>query len=75
MGPVLFKQERLGQYGKPFTVLKFRSMRTDSDPKIHQQYVEQFIAGQVDGNSTQVDEASLQDSEGSACHIDRQIHP
>ena len=52
-GPVFFKQERLGQYGKPFTVLKFRSMRTDSDPKIHQQYVEQFIAGQVDGNSSQ----------------------
>lgn len=50
-GPVLFKQERLGQYGKPFTVLKFRSMRTDCDAKIHQQYVEQFIAGQVDGNS------------------------
>jgi exopolysaccharide biosynthesis polyprenyl glycosylphosphotransferase len=52
-GPVLFKQERLGQYGKPFTVLKFRSMRTDCDPKIHQQYVEQFIAGQVDGKSSQ----------------------
>ena len=52
-GPVLFKQERLGQYGKAFTVLKFRSMRTDSDPKIHQQYVEQFISGQVDGNSCQ----------------------
>ncbi len=50
-GPVLFKQQRLGQYGKPFTVLKFRSMRTDCDAKIHQQYVEQFIAGQVDGNS------------------------
>jgi lipopolysaccharide/colanic/teichoic acid biosynthesis glycosyltransferase len=50
-GPVLFKQERLGQHGKTFTVLKFRSMRTDCDPKIHQQYVEQFIAGQVDGNS------------------------
>ncbi len=50
-GPVLFKQERLGQYGKPFTVLKFRSMRTDCDVKIHQQYVEQFIAGQVDGKT------------------------
>jgi exopolysaccharide biosynthesis polyprenyl glycosylphosphotransferase len=50
-GPVLFKQQRLGQYGKPFTVLKFRSMRTDCDAKIHQQYVERFIAGQVDGNS------------------------
>ena len=50
-GPVLFKQERLGQYGKTFTVLKFRSMRTDCDARIHEQYVQQFIAGQVEGNS------------------------
>src|SRR5467141_2427811 len=48
-GPVFFKQERLGEYGKPFTVLKFRSMRTDCDTRIHQQYVSQFIAGKVDG--------------------------
>ena len=47
-GPVLFKQQRLGQYGKTFTVLKFRSMRTDCDATIHQQYVSQFIAGQVE---------------------------
>jgi lipopolysaccharide/colanic/teichoic acid biosynthesis glycosyltransferase len=50
-GPVLFKQERLGQHGKTFTVLKFRSMRSNCDAKIHQEYVKQFIAGQVDGNS------------------------
>ncbi|MGB2665907.1 MAG: sugar transferase [Candidatus Acidiferrum sp.] len=49
-GPVLFCQERLGQYGKKFRVLKFRSMRTDCDSKIHEAYVNQFIAGQVDGN-------------------------
>jgi exopolysaccharide biosynthesis polyprenyl glycosylphosphotransferase len=51
-GPIVFRQERLGQYGKSFTVLKFRSMRTDCDPKIHQEYVNQFIAGQADGNAT-----------------------
>jgi lipopolysaccharide/colanic/teichoic acid biosynthesis glycosyltransferase len=46
-GPVLFRQERLGQYGKTFMVLKFRSMRTDCDSQIHQEYVSRFIAGQV----------------------------
>ena len=46
-GPVLFKQERLGQYGKKFTVLKFRSMSTNCDPKIHEDYVRQCISGQI----------------------------
>ena len=49
-GPVLFTQERLGQYGKKFRVLKFRSMRKDCDSAIHQQYVSAFIAGQVSTN-------------------------
>lgn len=51
-GPVLFCQERLGQHGKNFKVFKFRSMRTDCDSKIHEAYVNQFIAGKVDGNET-----------------------
>lgn len=42
-GPVLFKQTRLGQFGKPFTFLKFRSMYTDSDPSLHEQYIAAFI--------------------------------
>ncbi|HTQ58615.1 MAG TPA: sugar transferase [Candidatus Solibacter sp.] len=50
-GPVLFKQERLGQYGKSFTVLKFRSMRADCDPRIHQEYVSQFIAGKTESGN------------------------
>jgi sugar transferase (PEP-CTERM system associated) len=30
-GPVLYRQERVGVGGRPFTLLKFRSMRTDAE--------------------------------------------
>jgi lipopolysaccharide/colanic/teichoic acid biosynthesis glycosyltransferase len=45
-GPVFFRQERLGKYGKRFRLVKFRSMRTNCDSKIHEEYVSRFIAGQ-----------------------------
>jgi lipopolysaccharide/colanic/teichoic acid biosynthesis glycosyltransferase len=32
-GGVFYKQERIGQFGKPFKLLKFRSMKTGSDKK------------------------------------------
>jgi exopolysaccharide biosynthesis polyprenyl glycosylphosphotransferase len=44
-GPVFFKQQRIGLGGKPFTMYKFRSMKTDCDPAIHKTYVEQLIKG------------------------------
>ncbi|HEU5450828.1 MAG TPA: exopolysaccharide biosynthesis polyprenyl glycosylphosphotransferase [Terriglobales bacterium] len=50
-GPIFFRQQRVGQFGIPFTFLKFRSMHANNDPKIHQQYVSQLIAGKVDGQS------------------------
>ena len=30
-GPIFFKQERIGLYGKKFNIIKFRSMRTDAE--------------------------------------------
>lgn len=44
-GPVLFHQERLGQFRKPFKCFKFRSMYAENDPKIHQEFMKDLIAG------------------------------
>ena len=32
-GPVIFKQERIGRFGRPFYIYKFRSMRLDAEKK------------------------------------------
>jgi len=44
-GSVIFKQERLGQFGNPFMCLKFRTMYMNNDPKIHFEYINDFIGG------------------------------
>ena len=30
-GPVIFKQERIGRFGRPFNIYKFRSMKVDAE--------------------------------------------
>jgi len=50
-GPILFKQERLGQFGKKFMCLKFRSMQANNDLKIHQEFMKRLISGAHDGHA------------------------
>jgi exopolysaccharide biosynthesis polyprenyl glycosylphosphotransferase len=46
-GPVLFRQKRIGENGQPFYMLKFRSMKTDSDEKLHREHVTRLIKENV----------------------------
>ena len=47
-GPVMYCQTRVGQHGRRFTFLKFRSMYHNSDHCIHREYVSQLIAGRAE---------------------------
>lgn len=46
-GPVLFRQERIGYLGRPFTLLKFRTMKADTDPSEHEDYVRGLIRNET----------------------------
>ena len=42
-GPVFFRQARLGMNREPFTALKFRTMKVDTDPTEHLEYIKRTM--------------------------------
>ena len=46
-GPILFRQQRIGQGMREFTALKFRTMRADTDDREHRAYIAQTMSSEV----------------------------
>ena len=42
-GPVFYRQQRIGKDGKPFGMLKFRSMHVGNNSQIHREHVQRLI--------------------------------
>lgn len=56
-GPVFFRQQRVGRFGRTFTFLKFRSMYVDNDATVHKE----FVTGLIASGTRQVKDHSAQE--------------
>jgi len=46
-GPILFRQERIGRYQRPFHMLKFRTMAVDSNDEVHREFVTKMLRDEL----------------------------
>lgn len=53
-GPVFFRQERIGYKQKPFVLLKFRTMSTDSNSESHRKFMKKLIVEVDDQPNTKM---------------------
>jgi exopolysaccharide biosynthesis polyprenyl glycosylphosphotransferase len=63
-GPVFFRQVRLGTNMRPFTALKFRSMKVNTDEDVHRDYVKQVMSSEavLNGNGNGMYKLQREDS-------------
>ena len=51
-GPIFYRFQAIGENGATYMMYKFRSMRVNSDNKIHKDYVSQLIKGEIGKDSS-----------------------
>jgi exopolysaccharide biosynthesis polyprenyl glycosylphosphotransferase len=72
-GPVLYRQTRVGFKGDHFTLLKFRTMRADSDADVHERYVTDWIFGKTGATSPSVEESRSRAATTSAMPVHKLV--
>lgn len=50
-GPIIFRQQRLGMNQREFTILKFRTMRSETDEVLHRDYIKATMEGRAEPSS------------------------